>query len=62
MTLKRSTVAWLLASLVCGTLTLLVSTAPVGDPISAGLVYLAVWAMGIVTALCVMGLIYTALH
>ena len=62
MKLRPSVAAWLVASLACACLTLLLSAAPVCDPIAAGLVYLGVWGMGIATGLCVVGLIYEALH
>ena len=56
------TVPWLVASFISGGLAWLVSTAPVGDPISAGFVGLGTWGIGIIAALCLAVFIYEAVR
>jgi hypothetical protein len=38
----------------------MLATSPGDDPISAGMVYIGAWAMGFVTAVCILGFLYKA--
>jgi len=55
MRLERSATPWLVASLIFGGATLLLAIASGDDPISAGLIELALWGSAIVTVLCAVG-------